>query len=130
MVISVPRRVSNTIRLVLVGVAVVPWTAITAFSQNREAPAYNGGLTSQASPQTKCPPKPVVASAQGAAPAEPSTRIKQENLTVGVVEGSRESNTAQGEIVHDNPLSTTVEFLTKDSKKPAQCETKAAAASH
>jgi hypothetical protein len=130
MVTSIPRPVSNTIRLVLVGVAVFPWTAITAFTQNREGPADNGGLTSQASPQIKCSPKPIVASAQGAAAAEPSTRVKQENLTVGVGEGSRESNTAQGEIVHDNPLSTTVEYLTKDSKKPAQCETKTAAASH
>jgi hypothetical protein len=105
-------------------------TAITAFSQNREAPAYNGGLTSQASPQTKCPPKPIVASVQGAAPAESGTKIKTENLALRVGEGSRESNAAEGEIVHDNPLSTTVEFLTKDSKKPAQCETKAVAASH
>ena len=129
MVTSLPRLVS-TIRLVLVGVAVVLWMAITAFSQNVNAQTYKGGLSSQASPQIKCPPKPIVASAQGAAPAEPSTKIKQENLTVGVVEGSRESNTAQGEIVHDNPLSTAVEFLTKDSKKPAQCETKTAAASH
>jgi hypothetical protein len=129
-VTSNPPLPCNMIRLVLIGAALVLWAAITAFSQDGKAPSYNGRLTSQASPEAKCPPKPAVGSAQAAVPAEPSTKIKPENLSLRVADDSRESDGAEGGVVHEKPLSTTVEYLTKDSKKPAQCEAKTAAASY
>jgi len=121
------RFTCTTIRLGLVAAAVVLWTSTTAFSQNGKAPVDNGGTASQASPQANCPPKPIVGSAQAAVQAEPSTKIKPDDLALKVADASRESDGAQEELVHEKPLSTTVEFLTKDSKKPAQCEAKTTA---
>src|SRR5271166_3702573 len=127
LVTSNPPLVRITIRLVLVAVAVVLWTSTTAFSQNGKAPVDNGGTASQASPQANCPPKPIVGSAQAAVQAEPSTKIKPDDLALKVADASRESDGDQEGLVHEKPLSTTVEFLTKDSKKPAQCEAKTTA---
>jgi len=115
-----------TMRLVLVAVAVVLWTS-AAFSQNGKTPTDTGGTASQASPQANCPPKPTVGGAQAAVQAEPSTKVKPDNLDLKVAGASRESDAAQEELVHEKPLSTTVKFLTKDSKKPAQCEAKTTA---
>jgi len=115
-----------TIRLVLVAVALVLWTS-AASSQNGKTPTDTGRTASQASPQANCPPKPTVGGGQAAVQAESGTKIKPDNLDLKVAGASRESDGAQEELVHEKPLSTTVEFLTKDSKKPAQCEAKTAA---
>ena len=124
------RLAYNTTRLALIGVAAVLSTALTAFSQDGKATTYNAGLTSQALPEAKCPSKPIVGSEQAAVQAEPSTKIKPETLSLRVADDSRESDGIEGGFVHEKPLSTTVEYLKKDSKKPTQCEAKTAAASY
>jgi hypothetical protein len=109
------------------GLAVVVLITTIAFSQDGNARVNSDGITSLASTTEKCLPKTIAT--QPSLQADPGAKITPDKMSLRVVDDSPKYNESEGTFVHEGPLSTTVEHLTGESKKPAQCEPKTSAAS-
>jgi len=101
---------------------VILCSALLAFSQNTPVNAEDDTSNSQTPAQIKCPSKPALSSTARQTQTLPATTEgNRENATLKTSDGARETNGSLGETVRDESLSTTIDRLTKDAPKPAQC---------
>ena len=101
---------------------IILWSALLAFSQDTTVKAHDDPENSQAPAQMKCSSKPALSSTARQTQTLPATTEgNRENATLKTSDGARETNGSLGETVRDESLSTTIDRLTKDAPKPAQC---------